>query len=91
MSYFKKLKSVKEKKWKKETNAHHLLLRASHQVLILNADVKICLLEVVLQAVLELRAKHAMVLTLEEHVLHQWIAIKRVYVHESLNQIFLKM
>jgi hypothetical protein len=53
--------------------------------------VKICLPEVVLRAVQELRAKHAMVLIPVEHVLHQWIVINLDYVHEFLNQIFLKM
>jgi hypothetical protein len=62
-----------------------------HQVLILSADVKICLPEVALQAVLELRAKHAMVLILVVRVLHQWIAINLVCVHVFLNLIFQKM
>jgi hypothetical protein len=64
---------------------------ASHQVLILNADVKICLPEVVLQTVPELRAKLAMVLILVVRVLHQWIAINLVCVHVFLNLIFQKM
>jgi hypothetical protein len=74
----------------KEKSAHRHLL-ASHQVLILNAGVKICLLAVVHQTVQELRVKHVMALILVEHVLHQWIAINRVCVHEFLNQISLKM
>jgi hypothetical protein len=82
---------MKEKKWKKETNVHHLLLRASHQDQILNADVKICLPEVVLRAVPELRAKHVMALIHVVHDLHQWIAINLVCVHVFLNLIFLKM
>jgi hypothetical protein len=64
---------------------------ASHQDLTLNADVKICLPEVVLQAAPELRVKHAMVQIHVEHVLHRWIVINLVCVHEFLNQIFLKM
>jgi hypothetical protein len=64
---------------------------ASLPDLTLNADEKICLPEVVLQAVPELRAKHAMGQIHVVHVLHQWIVINLVCVHESLNQIFLKM
>jgi hypothetical protein len=64
---------------------------ASLQVLILNADVKICLPEVVLQAVPELRAKLAMVLILVVRVLHQWIVINLVCVHAFLNLTFQKM
>jgi hypothetical protein len=62
-----------------------------HLDLILNANVKICLPEVALQAVPELRAKHAMVLILAVLVLHQWIAINLVCVHVFLNLIFQKM
>jgi hypothetical protein len=63
----------------------------SRQVLILNADVKICLLAVVHRTAPVLLAKHAMVLILVVRVLRRWIAINLVCVHEFLNLIFQKM
>jgi hypothetical protein len=62
-----------------------------HPDLILSADVKICLPEVALQTVPELRAKLAMVLILVVLVLRLWSAINLVYVQEFLNLIFPKM
>jgi hypothetical protein len=59
--------------------------------LIHNADVKICLLEVALQAALERLDKHVMALILVVRVLHLSIAINLVCVHEFLNQIFQRM
>jgi hypothetical protein len=67
------------------------MLLASHQVLILNADVKICPPEVALQAAPELLEKQETVLILVVRELRQWIVINLVCVHESLNLIFLKM
>jgi hypothetical protein len=74
----------------KEISADHHL-RASHQDLILHADVRICLLEVALQAARELRVKHEMALIRVVRVLHRWIVINLVCAHEFLNQISLKM
>jgi hypothetical protein len=59
--------------------------------LIRSADVKICLLEVVHKAVLELPDKLVMDLILAEHVLHRWIASNLGCVREFLSQIFQKM
>jgi hypothetical protein len=59
--------------------------------LIRSADVKICLLEVALKAVLELPDKLVMDLILAEHVLHRWIASNLACVREFLSQIFQKM
>jgi hypothetical protein len=57
----------------------------------LSADVRICLLEVVLQAALALLDKLEMGLTLVVRVQLLSIAINLVCVREFLNQIFLKM
>jgi hypothetical protein len=57
----------------------------------LSADVRICLLGVVLQAALALLDKLEKGLTLVVRVLHLSIAINLVCVREFLNQIFLKM
>jgi hypothetical protein len=65
--------------------------RANHQDQILNADVKICLLEVVLPIALGRLVKRATALILVVLVLHQWIAINLACVLEFLNQIFQKM
>jgi hypothetical protein len=59
--------------------------------LIRSADVKICLVEVVLKAVLELPDKLVMDLILAEHVLHRWIASNLACVREFLSQIFQRM
>jgi hypothetical protein len=59
--------------------------------LIRSADVKICLVEVVYKAVLELPDKLVMDLILAEHVLHRWIASNLGCVREFLSQIFQKM
>jgi hypothetical protein len=67
------------------------MVRASHQVLIRNAAVKIFRRVVVHQIAQEPRAKLGMVRILVVLVLHQWSAINLVCVHVFLNQIFQKM
>jgi hypothetical protein len=73
-------------------NVVHLEMQlANLPGLIRSADAKICPLEVVHKAVLELPDKLVMDLILAEHVLHRWIASNLGCVREFLSQIFQKM
>jgi hypothetical protein len=63
----------------------------NHLGLTHNDAVKIFRRVAALQTVQAHRVKPAMALILVVHVLHRWIGINLVYVHEFLSQIFLKM
>jgi hypothetical protein len=71
--------------------ARQVMLLASHQVLTHNVAVKIFRRVVVHQTVLVRLDKLETALILVVRVLHQWIAINLVCVHEFLSQIFQKM